>query len=237
MYRMKFPRSASTFLLLLVLTLTGSGSARAELPIRAGAFEQQVHDPFTEADGLPPGSIKRLALGEEGGVYALSDAGKASRFDGTVWSGDADGALFGPNPSHDGLESLGIDPSAVRDVARHEEEIAVAAEDGLYLGGGAGWTLALPQAGETRWAPVDVRAVGYDSQGRLWFAAPQGVGYRVEDGKWELFTGSEGLPFNDFTCMASGPSGVWFGTTNGAIQYQEGQWHFRQEGVGLSIIT
>lgn len=88
--------------------------------------------------------------------------------------------------------------------------------------------MALPQDGNTRWAPVDVRAVGYDGVGNFWFATPQGVGCRALDGTWKLYTGAEGLPYNDFTCIATGPSGVWFGTTNGAIQFLDGQWHFRQ---------
>jgi hypothetical protein len=80
---------------------------------------------------------------------------------------------------------------------------------------------------------VDVRAVAYDASGGLWFAAPQGVGHRTSDGIWELFSGADGLPFNDFTCMASGPESVWFGTTNGAIQYRKGAWLFRQGGRWL----
>ena len=79
-----------------------------------------------------------------------------------------------------------------------------------------------------RWAPVDIRAVAYDASGSLWFAAPQGVGYRISEERWQLFTGAEGLPFNDFTCIGTGPKSVWFGTTNGAIQYRDGEWLFRQ---------
>src|SRR5690606_6264461 len=61
-----------------------------------------------------------------------------------------------------------------------------------------------------------------------WFACPQGVGYRVDGDEWRLFTGAEGLPYNDFTCAASGPNGVWFGTTNGAIHFDGEDFAFRQ---------
>ncbi len=55
---------------------------------------------------------------------------------------------------------------------------------------------------------------------RLWFASQQGVGC-LDDGKWQLYTGKEGLPFNDFTRAAAGKAGVvWFGTTMGAIRYR-----------------
>ncbi len=107
-------------------------------------------------------------------------------------------------------------------------EIAVAAEKGLFLWTEGVWQLALPQQGKVRWAPVDVRAVVYDSEGKLWFASPQGVGRRMADGVWELYTGSDGLPFNDFTCIAAEKSGVWFATTNGAIRFAHDRWEFRQ---------
>jgi ligand-binding sensor domain-containing protein len=74
--------------------------------------------------------------------------------------------------------------------------------------------LATDAAGEginLRWAPINVRGVAYDSRGRLWFASPQGVG--CFDNGWTLYTGAEGLPYNDFTTMAAGEAGVvWFGT-------------------------
>ncbi|MCB9769119.1 MAG: hypothetical protein H6752_13060 [Candidatus Omnitrophica bacterium] len=104
---------------------------------------------------------------------------------------------------------------------------------GLYLGDGEHWKLAMPVDGDIRWAPIDVRAVTYDGEGKLWFAAPQGVGYRIAENDWRLFTGADGLPYNDFTCMAAGPRGVWFGTTNGAIYFHDGSFSFRQGGRWL----
>jgi len=54
---------------------------------------------------------------------------------------------------------------------------------------------------------VHVRAVAYTPSGTLWFAAPQFVGCREAPGAWRLFTGTDGLPFNYFTCMAAGSKG------------------------------
>jgi hypothetical protein len=43
-----------------------------------------------------------------------------------------------------------------------------------------------------------------------------------------LYTGREGLPYNDFTSMEVGPDGrLWLGTTRGVIHYHGGQWAYR----------
>ncbi|MEO7677813.1 MAG: hypothetical protein ABIV39_13720, partial [Verrucomicrobiota bacterium] len=107
----------------------------------------------------------------------------------------------------------------------------------LVVGGAAGlfqqdasgkWNRLFPADKTGRsWAPINVRGVAYDSRGRLWFASPQGVG--MLDKEWTLFTGSDGLPFNDFTTMAAGEEGVvWFGTRMGAIRFDGKVWEYRQ---------
>ncbi|MCA9440285.1 MAG: hypothetical protein KC964_05715, partial [Candidatus Omnitrophica bacterium] len=73
-----------------------------------------------------------------------------------------------PLPWYPSLEPLVGSREKVRDVAKSGNEIAVAAESGLYLGDGEHWKLAMPVDGDTRWAPIDVRAVAYDGEGKLW---------------------------------------------------------------------
>ena len=211
-----------------------------QLPLRIGTFDQQVHHRFTTADGLPSGNVLRIAVDPQGTVYVRTEAGDA-RLDGDRWqplSGNS------PSPDHDQFPASEAywhaslaehipDRRMIREVARHGDEIAVAASRGLFIGNGRNLELALPEQGHIRWAPADVRTTAYDQDGCLWFACPQGVGRRTADGVWTLFTGAEGLPFNDFTCMAAGPKGVWFGTTNGAIRYFDGHWEFRQGGRWL----
>ena len=212
------------------VVVNGPLYADEALPIRVGAFPQAVHRAYTTDEGLPAQGVLKIAVGSEGAVYAKTEAGTAV-FDGGRWTSVGDEAheeVFGPLPGHPTLGPVVGSRTAVRDVAMHDGEIAVAAENGLYLGDGAQWELALPVQGAMRWAPIDVRAVAYDAQGRLWFAAPHGVGCRETEKDWRLFTGADGLPYNDFTCIAAGRDGVWFGTTNGAIQYNDGQWAFRQ---------
>ena len=106
---------------------------------------------------------------------------------------------------------------------------AEARASGLYLKQGKGaWRRVLPSDGRRSWAPVDVRGVAFDSRGRLWFASPQGAGV-LDQGKWTLYTGAEGLPYDDFTAVAAGENGaVWFGTRIGAIRFDGKDWEYRQ---------
>lgn len=123
---------------------------------------------------------------------------------------------------------LGSD-KAVRQVAVSADgRTAVAALTGLYVKAAQGnWSAVDPRAGVRSWAPYDVRAVAFDSNGRLWFASPQGVG--CEANGWHLYTGADGLPYNDFTTLAAGEGGtVWFGTRMGAIRYDGRDWEYRQ---------
>jgi hypothetical protein len=128
-----------------------------------------------------------------------------------------------------GLERLLGSEKAVRQVAvAADGRIAVAALAGLFLKSAEGdWRAVYPRNATRSWAPYDVRGVAFDSHDRLWFASAQGVG--CEAGEWHLYTGAEGLPYNDFTTLAAGENGaVWFGTRVGAIRYDGRDWEYRQ---------
>ena len=119
--------------------------------------------------------------------------------------------------------------AAVRQVAvAADGRIAVAALDGLYLQlQGGSWEAVYPRTATRSWAPYDVRGVAFDSRDRLWFASTQGVG--CEANEWHLFTGDDGLPYNDFTTLVAGENGtVWFGTHMGAIRYDGKDWEYRE---------
>lgn len=221
------------FVFAVCMTASGPSWPTAELPIETGPFPQHIHAGYSENDGLPQEAITRLAFDARGTLHARTDTGEVFVFDGDNWSSanarrNPTKELFKPTPWYQTLEPVLGTVESVRDIAQHAGEIAVAAENGLFLGDGVDWEMALPVQGDERWAPIDVRAVTYDTQGRLWFASPQGVGCRATKGDWRLFTGADGLPYNDFTCMAAGSTGVWFGTTNGAIRFHQGEWSFRQ---------
>ncbi|MBX3180631.1 MAG: hypothetical protein KF886_25070 [Candidatus Hydrogenedentes bacterium] len=214
-----------------------AAAAAAELPLTDHPYIQQRHVAYGAESGLPGAHIARIQIDAGGAVRAMDESGAIYLLGGDRWGIDEDAPSFGPGiaplPAGDGLQDLGVDISRIRGVARRGDEIAVAAEAGLFRFDGASWAHVLPRQGDTRWAPVDVRDVTYDAEGRLWFAAPQGVGFRIAEGDWRLFTGADGLPYNDFTRIAAGASGVWFGTANGAIQYRDGQWRFRHGGRWL----
>ncbi len=114
-------------------------------------------------------------------------------------------------------------------------DLAVAAEAGLFLRRDDAWEPLHPQDGAKSWAPRDVRAVAYDRRGRLWFASPQGAGCREgdgdgdSDGAWKLYTGFDGLPYDDFTSLAGGDGdSIWLGTRRGAIRFDGAAWEYRQ---------
>ena len=221
---------------ILLILASGAGYGQentSRLPLEVAAFEQQVHRAYTTEQGLPDNDVRQVYVTVHGVIAALTAQGTAV-FDGTQWHA-SDVAKYDEfreatlsEPDLMKLRTLAGSDVTIRAIAVHNGEQAVAADAGLFLRDDGDWRMALPRQGDVRWAPLDVRAVAYDVSGRLWFAAPQGVGYRESETQWKLFTGADGLPFNDFTCMATGPEDVWFGTTNGAIRYKNGQWSFRQ---------
>ncbi len=145
---------------------------------------------------------------------------------------DEEGAVLTPLPELNDLlnEDKGVVAMAMG------REAAVAALDGIFcrarLEDDSGWSAfgsVLPRSKRRHWAPHDVRGVAYDSLGRLWFACPQGVGCKNEDGLWSLYTHEDGLPYDDFTTVAAGGDGaVWFGTEIGAIRFDGKHWAYRQ---------
>lgn len=95
----------------------------------------------------------------------------------------------------------------------------------------AGQKTALPVFPFSRsrsWALTNVRGVTFDAKGQLWFAGSQGVGCYTGS-MWKLYAGSDGLPYDAFTCIAAGgDSAVWFGTDKGAIRFDGSRWAYRQ---------
>jgi hypothetical protein len=139
---------------------------------------------------------------------------------------------FSHDKSLDALAGVGPD---IRQVAvAPDGQIAVAATGGLFVCDRQGlWSRPNPVQGDRSWLPRDVGGVVFDARGRLWFGSRQGVGV-LEGSIWTLYTGEDGLPYNDFTTLAAGDRGtplidtVWFGTTKGAIRFDGKNWNYRQ---------
>jgi len=182
---------------------------RAVLILQGGRIEQKLvleKKPSAKA-------ITALAFGEqiylagEENLYLLSQSGKARPLVET--------------------KSLGVIKQLAVDA---KQTIYAAASAGLmqYSQGEKAWRALHPRHDKQSWAPADVRGVAVDRFERLWFACPQGVGCQTGE-RWQLYTGQDGLPFDDFTALAAGPdSSIWFGTTMGAIRYDGKTWEYRQ---------
>ena len=211
-------------------------------------FVQERRTAWVTADGDPQihrlpeavASVERIAIDEEGGVYAQGLDGQNGpvflAFDGREWGIASElSACLLPDggPGKGGKRRIIFDPPAgvrLLDAAfASSGEVVVGTDAGLFVcpGEGAEFIQVFPADEKYAWIPRDVRAVAYDRLGRFLFGCPQGVG--MYDGKqWTLYTGEEGLPFNGFTCAAAGEEGViWFGTTRGAIRFDGTAWSYR----------
>lgn len=150
----------------------------------------------------------RVLFGTSGGLYLLE--GTELRLD-------------------EGLDSLLGKSKEVRQVAvAADGRRAVAAAAGLFVHTAErGWHRVEPRDERQGWSLQDVRGVTFDDRQRLWFASPQGVGVLGAEAT-SLYTGEDGLPYNDFTTVASGADGiVWLGTRRGAIRYDGRHWRYR----------
>lgn len=182
-----------------------------------GTFYYESNGTFQEAS-IPASEIYDIAAVD--GVFVVAT-------DKGIYYKESSGYSFQPLTELNSL--LGSD-KAIYQMASVGGQNAAGGASGLYYGQSAESPQSLEPSDDTgrSWAPRDVRGVGFDSQGRLWFASPQGVGVRGAEG-WTLYTGEEGLPYNEFTTMAIGPDdAVWLGTTMGIVRYDEDGWHYRQ---------
>ena len=181
-------------------------NGRALLRVSAAALVPVASIPAEQPLALAAND-KALYLATDAGLYrADTGAAKFTRVDFPVSAGN--------------IRQIAVGPAG---------ELAIAASDGLFIMDATGsWRTEYPREGPRSWAPKDVRAVTFDSEGGLWFASPQGAGYRGANG-WKLFTGAEGLPYDDFTSIAAGERGVvWLGTSLGAIRFDGKTWEYRQ---------
>ena len=230
-------QSAATTLFVTGILIAGTTFADT-IPQKIGAFQQEIAKSFTKAEGLPADDVLAVYANKDA-VMAVTTAGLA-RLDGDQWQ-----PIAGNPPEKLVLaeqygnltlmalpeEEVTADALVVRQAAGDADApVALATADGLYLRNDSGaYEKAVVQDGMGRqWGTDDVRGVAVDAQGHLWFATLAGAACREADG-WKFFTGQEGLPYNDFTCMAAGGDGaVWFGTKIGAIRYKDGLWRYRQ---------
>lgn len=207
--------SATDGMAIEALTINSNGAAGF---VSGGTAYRMDGDSIGRSIELPEGYTAVNAIAESDTAVALATGAGLLVY--------ANGS-FSPATELDAL--LGDDKAVRQVVIGSNGDVAVAAAAGLFTKAPSGdWTRALPQSGTRSWAPVDVRSVAYDGAGTLWFASPQGVG--SYSGEWTLYTGHEGLPYNDFTLAtaAKGDDAVWFGTHIGAIRFDGKHFGYRE---------
>ena len=173
-------------------------------------------DSLVAAEKLP---VMALPEGVEPLCLAASDMGLVVGTDHGLYRQDAKSKALVPVAA---LNDLLGENKAVLDVVWCPG-ITVAAASGLYVAKEGGlngpWESLEPRTEGRGWSLFDVTGLARAPETTLWFACPQGVGRRDREGGWSLYTPYEGLPYDDFTCVAAGGDGaVWFGTTWGAIR-------------------
>jgi hypothetical protein len=193
---------------------------RALFSIRGGALERSLDGERRRLAPLPDALLgaSELAAAADGARAAIACTFGVFNLEGERFARDAAAsAVLGPSPAP---RSVALGP---------QDRIAIAAAGGLFEKSEGSWRRLFPGDGRRSWGFEDARAAVYDARGRLWFASPQGAGCREPDGAWRLFEGRDGLPSNDFTCIAACPDGaIWFGTRKGAIRFDGKVWEYRQ---------
>ena len=200
-----------------------------KVPVSVGLFPQEMRVFQTEQEGLPSNDVRAVAVAKDGRVVARTAMGNAVLEDGKWSATDGFTALFAARKTVPAaMRAIVKKAGAVLAVARGPKgQVAVGTEKGLFLSDKEGARQVFPRDGQKSWAPTKV-TVSYDGLGRLWFASYQGAGC-FEKGAWSLYTGAEGLPYDDMTTVAGCADGtVWFGTAIGAIRFDGSAWAYRQ---------
>lgn len=206
----------AVFLILLIPVFVSSQNVGNQ------TFKQDIAVKYTTKNGFAGERVTSIYFDNGYPVAAFENS--RLKWDGKKWN------PFDAKRSNDKLKIiLPEEAGEVLCSVKYKSDIYAGAENGLYCLSEKGkqWQQILPRDEKYSWSPSKVAAMTVDSNGNLWFGADQGVGCLSEK-KWNLYTGKEGLPYNHFTCAASGKDGiVWFGTEKGAIRFENGQFRYR----------
>jgi hypothetical protein len=206
---------AATALCCAIATHSGHLQPTVATPVRVGAHPVETREVHDRAAGLPSDDVRYVELDAAGRPVAITSAGTVTRDSGR-WTRTA-------------ATPPALAPDVRQAATAADRRTAEARASGLFARSAGGpWERLFPRAGKHAWSMADARGVAFDTAGRLWFASPQGVG--CFDGRdYRLWTGADGLPYDDFTTVAAGEPGVvWFGTRRGAIRFDGTTWEYRQ---------
>ncbi len=192
-------------------------------PVRTEHYKQDVAVRFSPQQGMSGGKVNSIVNANDSPVAILEKS--QLKWDGQKW---LPAQSVTSQMSLD-LPMLPVNSGALLSSVAYNKGYAAGTENGLYFysSDSKKWITVLPQDENYKWAPCKVGALVVDSKGQIWFGADQGVGC-YSGGKWKLYSGKEGLPYNHFTCAAAGQDGVvWFGTQKGAIRFENKNFYYR----------
>lgn len=207
--------------LLLVFCLALAARAPGAVAPAPQAFQQEIAGHHAPAAAAPTGAVEAVIVSTGNVPRVRVNGGWLELRDGS-WRSI-------PAPHNEPLTALPDGTPVIQDARSPQGDRYAATATGLWVEKGGRWEKLVVADGLGRhWATADVRGVAFDARGQLWFATLAGVGCRGANG-WRFFDGRDGLPWNDFTCVAAGPDGaVWFGTRRGAIRWDGKEFHYRQ---------
>lgn len=200
-----------------------------KVPVKVGVFPQEMRTFYTETEGLLSNDVQGVTISRDGRVYARTAEGDVVLSNDKWIASEGAKALFATKRKVPGnLRNLVASAGTVLAVAHGPAgQVATGMEGGLFVFDKDGARQIFPEDGHKSWAPKKV-TVAYDGLGRLWFASQQGVGC-YDKGVWSLYTGEEGLPYDDMTAVTGCTDGtMWFGTAIGAIRFDGSVWAYRQ---------
>lgn len=139
--------------------------------------------------------------------------------------------LSAPEPAN---HLPGVPAVITTPLAEQDGTVWVGTEDGLYFrsAGTTGEFARHPTYGIEGPLSNVITGIAVDGHGTLWVTTPAGLSARAESGKWQVYRGREGLPWDELTAIAIDERDrIWLGSTRGLIQYrpyEEGrQWYYR----------
>lgn len=183
-------------------------------------FIQEVVTLHGSATGLPHGKVDHIKIKNNQPIATI--AGKSVQLRDGKWIAVSNEKTAPP------ITLPAIPRTKVLTSIPYQNGYAIGCSEGLYFyQNGKNPERIFAKNEHYSWSLRNVAALVTDSKGRLWFGSEEGVGC-LDGSNWKLFTGKEGLPYNQFTCAAAGPDGiVWFGTKRGAIQVDNEQFKYR----------
>ncbi|MHB0999070.1 MAG: hypothetical protein ACYC27_07470 [Armatimonadota bacterium] len=192
--------------------------------LQTGAFPQLMADRYTAQDGLPSGDITRIRIAGINVFAGTSD--RTFILEGDRW-------MPSPSDSPADMPVLLPDGTEVTSAVRTPKgEIWMVTSSGAFRVIGEAYAPlispeeALPLHQVIR-QDAEIRKVCADNTGNVWIATDSGICVTDGDKWWQPINRTDGMPYEDVTCLAFAPNGdIWGGTTEGAWRLRGGQWRY-----------